>query len=483
MNDLFENLQLLKESKNTLSIKKESRNLNVGEFNRLKFALNKHNNLKKIFILHAIADDDRYNKNDYTIKLSIYGSFIDYEANKEYHGLHDSPAQGEGVKLYTIYINTIDESIKFEPVIDPYYINKYVKMAITDNKLNGMDPDTVISNIKTIAETSQEDVKKVLESKNFIYRLTGKSKQRPNSDYNLDLDESAKLTEDFDPSMPTWLMKAIRLRNQDMYGHADYQVNYNLDTLKWTVDKLPEKGKLSQFYDDNKIVAVLIDRSGDEHNGDYIVYCPALGIGNFESIYINGRERNIEKMSMKALAPYVKEMAYADKTNFDDVLKTRQDRARNKPTGDNVRYSNDHKPYHTQLDKSGYIVDPDKYTKKLAQLHQQDYVTRLEDLYVVLTDTKNKFKEFISRDDFLPDAKDDDSPYSVGLKSKSRDFESINRKYNEAIQHYRYALKQLDKIKDAKSDDFSNKPSFEEFKKEIQASEKNVVEILDIIEK
>ena len=296
----------------------------------------------------------------------------------------------------------------------------------------------------------------------------------------------ALLKEDFDASMPNWLMRAIKMDNANG-GHKDRNYYMPLDTMKWEVEPFPDKGKLNDISKD-EFVALLVDKSGDAHKGDYIVYFPSALIGNNETININGRNRRIDSMSLKALAPYVKE--YAHTTNKFDALLTIRNKQKDRldaRTGSvdridkNDRYAY---AYATKFDKSGYIVDPNKYVKLLAQIHQQDYANRLEDLYVVLSDVKNKIKDFISADDFLPDAKDDASVYTVDSKSKSRYFDRINKYYNEAVSNYRRALKELDNISTSKNASWSNTtPAYVEFNNFIRRSEQATINVLDIIDK
>lgn len=294
------------------------------------------------------------------------------------------------------------------------------------------------------------------------------------------------LKEDFDSSMPSWLARAIKMNNTNSMGHKDYNYTMPLDTMKWKVEPFPEKGKLDNI-GDNEYIAMLIDTSGDEHKGDYIVYFPAAFIGNNESIYINGRNRRIDSMSLRALAPYVKEYAHTV-GNIDAVRNVRQKQIdrNNAKSGSIDRIDKDNRyayGYDTKFDKSGYIVDPDKYVKLLAQLHQQDYANRLEDLYVVLSDVKNKIKDFMSADDFLPDAKDDTSAYSVGSKSKAKYFNEISKNYNNAISNYKHAIDELDNISKSKNAKWSHTPAYVEFNNYVKRSEEATVSVLDIIDK
>ena len=501
MNDLFENLQLMKESKSNIKIIKEDRdNLSVSEYNKLKIALNKHNSMKGNFILHP--GKVKKSKDSYKLEIAIYGAFKNQEHsyNSRYVYRRDNDVKndeatrdGVGVQLYFVYINLIDESIKTSSV-DRYYINRYVaryQKYLMDNEIikdGEMDVESLTDSIISTAENSKKDLEDVLRSKNFIYNLIGKRKVQPSDStkYNLNLENESLLKEDFDSSMPSWLARAIKMKNTNSTGHRDYNYVMPLDTMKWKVEPFPEKGKLDNI-GNNEYIALLIDASGDEHKGDYIVYFPAAFIGNNESIYINGRNRRIDSMSLRALAPYVKEYAHAVGT-VDDAKNVRQKQTdrNNAKSGSIDRISKDNRytyGYATKFDKSGYIIDPNKYVKLLAQIHQQDYANRLEDLYVVLSDVKNKIKDFMSADDFLPDAKDDTSAYSVDSKSKAKYFSQISKNYNDAIANYKHAIDELDNISKSKNAKWSHTPAYVEFNNYVKRSEEATVSVLDIIDK
>lgn len=497
---LFENLQLMHESKFNRKIMKEDRdNLSVSEYNKLKMALNKHNSMKGNFILHP--GEVKKSIDSYKLEIAIYGAFKNQEHSYDSRYVYrrnnnvkndEATRDGVGVQLYFVYINLIDESIKTSNV-DRYYVNRYVaryQKYLMDNEIikdGEMDVESLTDSIVSTAENSKKDLEDALRSKNFIYNLIGKRKVQPSDStkYNLNLENESLLKEDFDPSMPSWLARAIKMKNTNS-GHKDFNYNMPLDTMKWKVEPFPEKGKLDNI-GDNEYIALLIDASGDEHNGDYIVYFPAAYIGNNETIYINGRNRRIDSMSLRALAPYVKEYAHTV-GKIDDFRNVRQKQIdRNDAKSGSIdridKYDRYAYRYDTKFDKSGYIVDPDKYVKLLAQLHQQDYANRLEDLYVVLSDVKNKIKDFMSADDFLPDAKDDTSAYSVGSKSKAKYFSQISKNYNDAIANYKHAIDELDNISQSKNAKWSHTPAYVEFNNYVKRSEEATVSVLDIIDK
>ena len=481
--NLFENLQLMKENKAL----KERSDLSPSEYNKLKIALNKNNPMRGNFIIHP----GKTRQTDYKLIITIYGAFKSFEKknistwDKDKIPASDKSKEGLGIELYTLYLNLIDNDIKFvdKYYIDEYYIDRYVNSLIQsgalDNK-NEIDKKSLLNTIKQAAENSKESVTQfLLSSKNFIYNLSGSAKSGKQTDYTLDLNENKVLNEDFDPSMPNWLKIAIKnLNGNDKYGHKDYSQNYSLDTLKWTVEPFPkEKGKVLDIENNEKgeIIALLIDESGDKHLGDYIVYCPKLNIGYTETIDINGRTRQIAKISLRSLAPYVKEYAHAidSQQNRDDVRDKKINRANNQEGSINRTDVGDYwKNTYSTYDKSGYMIDPKKYKRLLAQKNASKYSQQLEDLYVVLNDVKEKLNNYIVVK--MPDAKMDKYISTVNIK-KCIDI------YATACDRYRWATDSLKEIESGNKSYY--REGFEKFKQYITECNLKVVELLNIIEK
>ena len=441
--------------------------------------------MKGNFIIHPGKLQQNSN---YLVSIDVYGAFKNYELDKDAYwrgntSAADASEDGRGIKLYKIYINLIDNSIKFDSdYFDNYYASNYIENYITSlikkGKLtdkNQIDKETLMNSIKEAGEKSKESAEKILMSKNFIYNLSGKTKHGKDTDYNLDLNESKALTEDFDSSMPNWLKVAIRNMNSNTTGRQDYRQDYALDTLKWTVEPFPEKGKLSDI-SDNEIIALLVDASGDNHNGEYIVYSPSLHIGYDESITINNRERRISNMSLRALAPYVKEFAHAIDSNENrkDIINKRNDRYN---ASKNMVNRFDVKDYwrHTnnELDKSGYEVDPNKYKRLLAKNNASKYSQNLEDLHVVLNDCKDKLNNYILSN--MPDAKDGKYNLQFSIIKKCIDI------YSNACNEYGYAI---DSLKDIESGSTSWRgEGFASFKEYTTKCNLKVAELLNYIDK
>ena len=285
------------------------------------------------------------------------------------------------------------------------------------------------------------------------------------------------LKEDFDPSMPNWLMRAIKLLNvnRSYGGHKDFIFDISLDTAKWTVDKLPDKGTFATVTK-NKIFALLLNAYGaDSDKKKYIVYSPGLNLGYDETIMINNRERRINAMSLKALAPYVVEYAYIPDADleYSKIKDKRKDRA-NAKSGSVDRINVDDRfdyRYNTKFDKSGYIVDPDKYTTKLAAIKSDNYVQRAQDLYTVLTDLYDKVISQPKNNVPKPDTSKYISPYGEHPER----FSKIYKYYTTAVGNYQAAMKAIQAIKDEKAvSTWSTKPAFKDFDRNIADAEKAI---------
>lgn len=471
MSLLFENLQAMNEAE-----KLEEKNaINPQTYIAIKRALNKENIYKDKFFLNT--DVPEHSSDSFRFFMHLKCAFMDKVKDWEL----SQGRNGVGVTVGNFIVNIIDETIDFKW--------DYQTAEETMKRIMYNLPDLDEAEVTKIIEAGIENVKKLFGQKNFYYRLTNKRGNENRWDnFNIKdeevepkVEDAEPLTEDFDKSMPTWLMKAIR-QNNAAKG-TGYSL-YPLDTMKWEITAPPISGKLpTQWGDDSTVIAVLIDISGEDRKGDYLVYSPLLRINNDATIYINNRNRRIETMSMKALAPYIKEFAIAKDAPISrrELINKKNDRAVD-TDGSVKRVPYRDQAWNKMYDKSGYLVDPEKYKKLLAQLHQDDYATRLEELYVVLSECKTKIKEFISKDDFLPDAKDDTSPYSVDYKSPSYKFKDISKAYNQAVTLYRYALGDLEGISTQKQTGYFGGEAYKSFNKHLADAEIEIVKVLNIVD-
>lgn len=109
-------------------------------------------------------------------------------------------------------------------------------------------------------------------------------------------------------------------------------------------------------------------------------------------IYDVGTE--VSKMSWKNILEYANRITVLE---FDEqraaALKQKQSDRKSAQQGREVRYTNKNKPKYVTLDKSGYIVDPKKYQKMLADMKLKDapaILNQAKDIYVKLANNLDK---------------------------------------------------------------------------------------------
>lgn len=449
----------------------------IKSYNMIKEVLNKNNPIKNILRLTLDAPGN-VNENNYIIRLQVrVANYAD-----ELSAYHNGNRAGLGRYLYVITINMIDETVSFKDDINEYELKAMCERAA---KTSSYSADELYTTIVNVAETSKKDVEKLILSKNFIYNLSGqKGGSSYSNDYTIHLkddDVSDTQTEDFSESMPKWLKMAIKQYNTSR-GTKGYRTGMNdlpLDTAEFEKGVFPKSGKLP----DDKINFLLIDGSGEEKRGDYFVYAPSLGIGVNDKILVNGRNRDISSMSIRALEPYVVDYVTLPREILDVNKEKHKDRVDaqsgtvDRVSADDVwRYGRNS----NNIDKSGYIVDPEKYKRKLAALHADDYSNRLEDLYVVLTGVRAEFKKYLKSDDFLPQIKKGtDGKYVSMFGDNHAKFERLYKSYTSAVGYYREATDCLDKI-EAQTDTWG-KTAYEQFDKNIKSAESKIAEVLSAL--
>ena len=290
---LFENLQLMHESKFNRKIMKEDRdNLSVSEYNKLKMALNKHNSMKGNFILHP--GEVKKPKYGYKLEIAIYGAFKNQEHsyNSRYVYRRDNDVKndeatrdGVGVQLYFVYINLIDESIKTSNV-DRYYVNRYVaryQTYLMDNDIikdGEMDVESLTDSIVSTAENSKKDLEDVLRSKNFIYNLIGKRKVQPvdSTKYNLNLENESLLKEAYSKGIPSEFLDIIK--NSNRVRNAFIEIG--LDPSKMIIDKVDKFHKNNPNYLPVEVYEYNLD---DKYSDRSIYGGVGIKIGGYKDIY------------------------------------------------------------------------------------------------------------------------------------------------------------------------------------------------------
>lgn len=247
-------------------------------------------------------------------------------------------------------------------------------------------------------------------------------------------EESEQIQEAFSPSMPKWL--AARLLYQDKY--QGYLNQKQKDKMAKFVSKGYALDKQSKGYFSNrdyeeinlskgfKIAGIDISKanfiSGEvpksasdprlKNPNNVPIYhlvaaAPATdqvyakGINDKEQFYAN--DKQFRYMSVKELLQNTVDFCYLDMTdenNFNKDLKQQRkdtkdelsqipnyDRATVYKPG--MRVSRN-MPQDSYVDKSGYVVDPNRYKKKLAELGRQDISKTMDKVYKRLMNVKEE---------------------------------------------------------------------------------------------
>ena len=292
---------------------------------------------------------------------------------------------------------------------------------------------------------------------------------------------SELLTEDFDESTPMWLRKAIK-QDTSFKSRSGYVNNRELplDNMDWIEAPFPGKGKVPTDRYNVYYMSV---------NGNKFVYSPDLGIGTDEKIASGNGMRSISNFSMSSLAPYVTSYAYSMKTNDTGapggygyynqdprVSNKRYSRSmarqgmidRNTPR-DGYQY-NDDKSYY---DKSGYLVDPEKYKKLLAsQKSGTQGIKKLEKVYNILSSYRTKLQDYKVN---IPDAKE----ISYSNDKVEKKFTVAYDFYAKAARAYKQATETLDDV--AKGKDNFGTPSYKRFDGYLDEAQQYITQLEDIL--
>ena len=191
------------------------------------------------------------------------------------------------------------------------------------------------------------------------------------------------IKEDFNDSTPARL-KTILLKNKGLKARL---LNQGVDFANATWNKV---SNIADVADGITIFIV------DDNNHDFAISKNGSVIFG-TSAYINGRNCDLNKKSVKWLIANCKEAYSTTDTKKDDIHADSRDALAN--AGDFKRqngqyYSDYYGTWSSQgstkkgvlrgnefVDKSGYIVDPEKYIKKLYSINMDNYAEQIERIY------------------------------------------------------------------------------------------------------
>lgn len=289
------------------------------------------------------------------------------------------------------------------------------------------------------------------------------------------------LTEKFSDSMPQWLKdrliytsrnyrradgKNINNLNKRSYKNLDktnqvtdtygdrsdktrlfnefLKKGYDLDSVNVIEGPIPEKRSDPRLKEPNIPIFLLQDDDGKTQ-----VY--AKGINEEELGYFDNKYRAFKYTPMKDLLAHCIGFAYIDSsdTSNQNVGEKRADRTafRNWNNSDSTksnirRFRSDelnaagsvevgYKYY--GVDKSGYIINPDKFKDRLSKLKAKNPQKLLDKLYKKISDIKRDFTQFYSEID-IADMNSSDYDKIFGFNGLNRDLTQVIQKYNRCVQ-------------------------------------------------
>ena len=296
--------------------------------------------------------------------------------------------------------------------------------------------------------------------------------------------KSKKLTEAFDPSFPSWLVKGLSQKTS--FDARDSLRNKGVDLSRVTfVDKDEMPQKRNDPYLQNSDLIPVFDvvmkpySSGvPEHQIFVYGYGPDRPVWNERK----GKQEDLTKLGLRDLIDMSAHWGYIDKSDasFSNLRNMRRDRGTTKaelqdsgqlryePLGNGKEYDYYYDPVYdsggkyghkdakykksgrtsydkywhsvpggTHLDKSGYVVLPpaQKYKDALVKIKKEKAIPTLQKLYSDLRYLQKVCRNAISDMDFM----DADSSVQVDeLTSLIRQFPSLNNTYKDILSAIEY---------------------------------------------
>lgn len=223
---------------------------------------------------------------------------------------------------------------------------------------------------------------------------------------------------------------------------------YNLDSVNVVEGDVPEKASDPRLKEPNIPIFLLKDSSGRTQ-----VY--AKGINDNELAYFDDRDRAFKYLPMKDLLANCVGFAYIDSldTSNQNVGEKRNNRAAFRNWNSNIenpvrRYTGNEVDSdgevrvgwnYYNIDKSGYIINPNKLKKRLAKLKAKNPQKLLDKLYKEISDIKKDFTQFYSEID-IADMSSSDYDRIFGSGGFNKDLTYVIQKYNRLVQEVENVL-------------------------------------------
>lgn len=292
-------------------------------------------------------------------------------------------------------------------------------------------------------------------------------------------DTNESLVEAFSDKMPKWLKSKLlydlhRYDDDDLDKYAAQGYNTKNQSSRTNLaNKLKSRGiEISKAKFEEKDPASILKRKDPILSNEN--YLPAFHLvghnswrnSDIDFIYIKGvnddeswpfDDNNYDKylkyIPLKHLLDHCVDFCYIDITDSENLLgdkvTTRHELKRELKTSPNRRYTpaeqaemNNYRNRYT-FDKSGYLIKPDKFEKKLQELGKKNYQKKLDDLYNKLTSIKSEIARIYDEADVK----------GFTNNSSIRAVRDIRNYFDNACDYYGYACSYVERYIDTQRED------------------------------
>lgn len=234
------------------------------------------------------------------------------------------------------------------------------------------------------------------------------------------------------------------------------------------------------FKDNTKLRFYILD------NGN--IYVPSINDDDSYIFHYNQWLPN-KYLPVKVIMEHLKEIYYLDLTDENNLTSEKVDtRIQNSPTGERIRDINN-LPWATKrkirnkelkLDKSGYLIDPNRLINKMTELGLYNPAKRTKKFYDNLVATKADLMNALDEINIDQSGKSDPSSLIFHIKNAMSSF-------SQGIDNYNYMMKSLEEFNERKergslsNQDYASScaDAIEQYGVRISNSMKNVGEYID----
>lgn len=218
-------------------------------------------------------------------------------------------------------------------------------------------------------------------------------------------------------------------------------------------DEPPKNGADQRLKDHDKYQSFILLDFGEDTNGNKHEQIYAPGLNDKEVVNVSSwnhplYDKTFSYVSYKQLKPYIKDFCYIDMTDPNSKESTVKDvrnangriDAQNGSNYINVRfdkpslkklYSPAWLPHGYDIDKSGYIINPNRYKEILNKNRAKNYTKLLDELYDDLCSIKSEIATLFTTVDI--DGKKSSSSMLSDIRNLTYDFQDVSDYYNSLL--------------------------------------------------